>query len=218
MPHADVGDTRSSQLRAIRDWRDELAWLEFQKRYEPLLRGCCNRLRLDQDVADEVCQETWIEVAKRMRSFVYDPRGTFRGWLSVVCHHKAMDFLERMRNEREFSLDERDEFVRLAQGPPDLGDQVEETAEGILADTREGNTALAGLFREAEEIQAVVRQHVEPHTWEAFWLVAVMLWSVDRTARTLQMSHASVSKAKARVIKRLQAEGHRRALLGTEAR
>ena len=45
-------------------------------------------LGLYGDSADDVCQETWIEVAKRIRSFVYDTRGTFRGWLWKVCHHE----------------------------------------------------------------------------------------------------------------------------------
>jgi RNA polymerase sigma-70 factor (ECF subfamily) len=208
MLHADVGTTNPSNLRAISDWQNHLAWVEFQKRYDPLLRRCCGRLRLDREAADEVCQETWIAVAKRMSSFAYDPKGTFRGWLWRVCHHEAMDFLEQRRNDRTFPLDERDECVRFAREPVGLNESAEEAAAG----DEEGSAALAGLLREAEEIQAVVRRRVEPHTWEAFWLVGVMLWTVDEAAQHLRMSHANVYKAKARVTKKLQAEGRRRAL------
>jgi RNA polymerase sigma factor (sigma-70 family) len=217
MLRADVGTTSQSKLRAISDWGDHRAWVEFQEIYEPLLRRCCARLRLDKDAADEVCQETWIEVAKRMRSFVYNPqRGTFRGWLWKVCYHKAMDYLGRRKDEQTFSFDERDERARLDQDSVDLGEFAEGEAGDALADDGEGNTVLTGLFREGKEIQAAVRRRVEPHTWEAFWLVGVLLWTVDETAQYLQMSHTNVYKAKARVTKLLQSEARRRALGGIE--
>ena len=159
MRHADVGTTNPSKLRALEDLRDHLAWVEFQERYEPLLRRCCARLGLPHDSADEVCQETWIEVAKRLGSFVYNPqRGTFRGWLWKVCHHKAMDFLGRRESERTFSWDERDECVSQDPNSVDPGKSVEDRAGGALAGDEEGDSVLTGLFREAEEIQAAVRR------------------------------------------------------------
>jgi RNA polymerase sigma factor (sigma-70 family) len=211
MPLADVGTTNPSKLRAISDWRDHLAWDKFQDRYEPLLRGCCASLRLDQHAADDVCQETWFEVAKRLRTFVNDPqRGTFRGWLWRVCHREALDYLSRRKTEQAFPLDERDERVQLGLNSVEPGESSEDEAGGALAESEEGGAALSGLFREAQEIQAAVRRRVEPHTWEAFWYVGALLWTVDETAQYLQMSHASVYKAKARVATILRAEARRR--------
>jgi hypothetical protein len=74
MPHINFETTNTSQLRAVRDWEDEAVWHSFQERYGPLLLCCCNRLGLKSSDIDEACQETWIEVAKRMRSFVYQLR------------------------------------------------------------------------------------------------------------------------------------------------
>jgi RNA polymerase sigma-70 factor (ECF subfamily) len=216
MPHANVGTTNLADLRAVIDWQDHPAWIAFQKRYDPLLRDCCARLRLQSAAADEVRQETWIAVANRMQSFAYDPNGTFRGWLWKVCHHKAMDLLERRRNDRTFPLDERDEGIRRDRRWVELGQFAGTGGGGPPPDDDAANTALAGLFREAEEIQAAVKERVEPQTWEAFWLVGVVLWTVDETAQALRMSHAAVYKAKARVTKMLQAEAHRRALAGMD--
>lgn len=208
MQPVDVGTTNPAQLSSLSDWQNSTAWVDFRERYDPLLRYCCACCRLDHDAANEVCQETWIEVAKRMRSFVYDPKGTFRGWLWKVCQHKAMDYVERRKRERAFSLDERDEPI----GPlePSMGQEgfEEPPASSPAVDPPE-STSVALLFQQAEQIQTAVRQRVEPRTWEAFWLVGVMLWSVDDAARALQMSHAAVSKAKARVAKKLQAAGRR---------
>jgi RNA polymerase sigma-70 factor (ECF subfamily) len=212
MPRVDVGSTSRSQLEAIRDWGNQPAWLEFHRRYDPLVRRCLAHLRLDHATADEICQETWVQIANRVRSFVYDPAGSFRGWLWKVTHHEAMKFLARRAKERTFSLDERDgeapgnhELFFLAPSMP-------EEADAAFGGDDEGKVALAGLLREAEEVQAAVRRAVKPHTWEAFWLVGVALWTVDATAGHLQISPASVIKAKGRVTKMLQREARRRGL------
>ena len=105
MPQADVGTTSSSQLRAVGDWGNHPAWIEFQQRYDPLVAGCCARFGLHGADADEVRQETWIAVARRMKTFAYDPRGSFRGWVWKVCQHEAMNFLKRRKTEQVFCLD-----------------------------------------------------------------------------------------------------------------
>jgi len=109
MTLVDVGKTRPSELRRVADWRNDVAWSEFQKRYEPLLRCCCGQLSLDESATDEVCQETSIEVAKRMQAFVYDPGRSFRGWLWRVCHRKGIDYLRKHAEDVVFPHEERDE-------------------------------------------------------------------------------------------------------------
>ena len=73
MTQSELESTSTSNLRALRDWEDHAAWLRFREKYHPLLRRCCAGLELKGEDVEEVCQETWIEVAKRIRSFVYDP-------------------------------------------------------------------------------------------------------------------------------------------------
>jgi RNA polymerase sigma factor (sigma-70 family) len=133
MSHPDVGTTNPSKLRILSDWGNHSAWVEFQSRYDPHLRRCCARLGLTGEAADEVCQETWIEVAKRLKSFVYDPRGTFRGWLWRVCHHEALDLLDRRKSEQAYSLDERDAYVPLARHSADLEVFTAEAADSPIA-------------------------------------------------------------------------------------
>ena len=96
MQHTDVGlyefvATESRQRLGKRI----LPWTKVKERYEPLLHRCCACTSgLHGADADDVLQETWIAVANRMKTFAYDPRGTFRGWLWKVCHHEAIDFLK----------------------------------------------------------------------------------------------------------------------------
>jgi DNA-directed RNA polymerase specialized sigma24 family protein len=57
-----------------------------------------------------------------------------------------------------------------------------------------------------EEAEALVRQRVEPHTWEAFRLTAVEGLSGADAATRLGLNVATVFKAKSKVQKMLQEE------------
>ena len=206
MAAADAGSTRSSQLRAIRDWRNHEAWVEIKRKYDPLLRSCCKSLRLDGQTTDEICQATWIELARRIESFVYDPKRTFRGWLRTICTNKARDHIKKTKNNPVLPFEERDEARQFsafgAEAPESNGDQDEDP---VLA-----------LWRHrAEEVQAAVKAKVQPQTWEAFWLLAVRDWGLEETVEALGISHAAAYKAKERVGRRLEEEGRRR--YGTES-
>ena len=47
-------------------------------------------------------ERIWIELADRMRTFQYDPKGTFRGWLRRICEYcpECKAVLERLAHRR----------------------------------------------------------------------------------------------------------------------
>jgi RNA polymerase sigma factor (sigma-70 family) len=204
MGYADVGSTSSTLLREIRDWGNHSAWAQVHTQYEPLLRSCCRELALDDQSADEVCQSTWIEVAERMESFEYDPNRSFRGWLRTVCRHKALDYLRRRKNNCVLPPNDRDDRLQTADWRSRFADKAEEE-EGEAA-----HELLSQLQLRAKEVQTAVRAKVLPKTWEAFWLIAIMSWSVDETVSFLGITHYSAYKAKMRVAQQLKAEAERR--------
>ena len=199
----DDGSTSPTLLREVSDWQDHPAWVRFRDRYDPLLRRWCRGYGLDDDSIDEVCQRIWIELADRMRTFHYDPNRTFRGWLRRVCESRVVDFLRQRQAVCLLSLDDRDGEAGgwRARGR----DRPAERDQG------EGATDLFRLFLlgEAEKVQAAVRAKVKPHTWDAFWLVAVCDWTVERTAKALGMTHTAVYAARERVARMLRDEGKR---------
>jgi RNA polymerase sigma factor (sigma-70 family) len=204
MSTADAGSTRPSQLKAIRDWQNHQGWIDFQRRYDPLLRACCASLRLDGPTTDEVCQSTWIEVARRIKSFEYDPKKSFRGWLRTVCANKARDCFRKAKNHLVLPFEERDDAIRAGQfrswrrEAPDFDcDQDEDPIISLWK-------------RRAEEIQTAVKAKVQPQTWDAFWLLRVRDWNLEETVEALGISHASAYKAKERVARQLKDEGRRR--------
>jgi RNA polymerase sigma-70 factor (ECF subfamily) len=192
----DSSATSATLLRKIRDWRDGESWARFKHQYEPLLRACCRRFRLDDDAVDEVCQLTWITVANHMERFVYDPRQSFRGWLWRVCHNTAIDYLRVRKSDLVFALDDRDEIER-----------VDELVDAPCSADKAAAAAPATWLRHVEIVQAAVKAKVQPQTWEAFWLFHIRSWTVEETAAALGIGFASVYKAKQRVLRQLEDEG-----------
>jgi len=197
---AGDGSTNRRLLTEVADWENHPAWVRFRDTYNPLLARWCRGYDLDRDSIDEVCQVIWIELADRMKTFEYDPNRTFRGWLRRLCESRVLNFLRRRRAAALLSFDERmDEPQSIASCRsmhPDRTDEADDLLHSFL-------------LEEGEKVQAAVRAKVKPGTWDAFWLVAVCNWSVERTAQSLEMTHIAVYAARDRVAKMLCAEGKR---------
>ena len=103
----DAGTTNPTLLNRLGDWRDHEAWVDFVTRYDPVIRLSCRRYRLDAETTEELCQRVWIDLARRMRTFRYDPGKTFRGWLRRLCQSRAIDLLRKKKADA----------VRVAGGP-----------------------------------------------------------------------------------------------------
>ncbi len=198
MGSRDGGTTSPALLNRLVDWRDDAAWREFVERYRPVLEDWCRQLRLDEETADELCQRIWIDLARRMSSFQYDPSRKFRGWLRRLCHSRAVDLLrERRAHPVHFLADE----------PPGASRQF---VDAVDAD--EENEAVSRcptLLRLGQQVHDSVKCQVESQTWQAFWSIAVDGSTVRETADFLKMSYAAVFAAHKRVVSRLRAEGAR---------
>jgi RNA polymerase sigma-70 factor (ECF subfamily) len=194
---APEGVTTSPRLlERVADWADHTAWLEFFGRYDPLLRRWCGRFPLEPGTADDLRQQIWIELARRMRTYRYDPGRTFRGWLRRLCQCRAVDLLRSTRRDAGAT----ESLAVDPAGPPELS---------LAEDGEELEGHRPRLLGEAERVQQAVRSHVDPSTWNAFWRIAVEGCSVRETAGALGLSYAAAFAAQKRVAERLRAEGRR---------
>lgn len=209
MSLGDDGSTSPTLLSQVADWDDHPAWVQFRDTYDPRLRRWCRDYGLGSDAIDEICQRIWIELADRMKTFEYDPGGSFRGWLRRLCESRVLNFLHDRRAHPVLGLDDRDD--EPADGRHGTAGNSAETDEGEGEAETEGTSDWARLLllREGERVQAAVRARVKPHNWEAFWLVAIRGWSVERTAQALGMTKAAVYAARKRVADMLRDEGRR---------
>jgi len=63
---------------------DEPAWSAFVERYGTRIYGWCRQWGLGEADADDVARNVLVLLARKLRTFVYDPSRTFRGWLRTV--------------------------------------------------------------------------------------------------------------------------------------
>ena len=192
-----AGTTNPTLLNRLCDWRDREAWFDFVTRYDPVIRSVSRRYRLDADTTEELCQRVWIDLARRMRSFRYDPGMTFRGWLRRLCQSRAIDLLRKRKADAVQALEFRvagslfqDAAVRF---DADLGPAAERPL----------------LLRLAQEVQDGVRRRVEERTWEMFWKIAVLGQSVGEASQAAGISYCAAFAAQKRVGRMLREEGQR---------
>lgn len=198
MVAGDAGTTNPTLLNRLNDWRDHEAWVDFVRHYDPVIRSACRRYRFDAETTEEVCQRVWIDLARCMRTFRYDPGRTFRGWLGRLCRSRAIDFLREKRRAVAFEL--LDDWPAGSLGedaPADL--EVEEHA----------GSGRSVLLRQAEEVQEAVRRRVSERTWQAFWDIIIEGRSVRETAMTAGLSYYAAFAAGKRVAQMLREEGAR---------
>lgn len=116
--------TDSSLLRRIADPYNERAWREFYELYSRLIYAFALRAGADGQMADEVVQETMIDLATR-RMQTYDRsagRGRFSTYLYSIARRRVADAYRRHKRRRQVSLnntvgEEDTEWIDLLEDP-----------------------------------------------------------------------------------------------------
>jgi RNA polymerase sigma-70 factor (ECF subfamily) len=191
MDDASLLRTRSSLLARLgQDPADQAAWNEFAARYGPRIGGWCRAWGLQEADVLDVTQIVLLNLAARMRSFVYDPSRSFRAWLKTLTQHAWSDFVaQRQRGGRATGGDSQD-AVRTLPARDDLQVRLAEAFDLELL----------------ELATTRVQARVAANTWEAFRLTALEGLSGAEAAARLGMQVAAVFKAKSNVHKLLQEE------------
>jgi RNA polymerase sigma factor (sigma-70 family) len=164
------------------------AWQEFVDHYGPKIEAWCRHWGLQEADVDDVTQTVLVKLATKMRSFVYQPSGSFRAWLKTLARHAWSDFVaERLR----------------------AGGTVNSAAalEALPARDDLGARLADAFDLEVLEVATErVRQRVAENTWDAFRLTALDNLSAAEAAAQLGMPVANVFKAKSNVKKLLEEE------------
>jgi RNA polymerase sigma-70 factor (ECF subfamily) len=170
---------------------DQAAWEEFVERYSRKIYAWCRQQNLQDADAQDVTQTVLVKLAQHMRTFAYDPGGSFRGWLRTLTRNAWNDFIASRGRAGRGSGDPRAEAsLQTVQASDDLVATLEEQFDQEIL----------------EEATARVRLRVTPRSWDAFRLTALEGRSGAEAAQALDMQVAAVFKAKNRVQKLLQEE------------
>jgi RNA polymerase sigma-70 factor (ECF subfamily) len=168
----------SAALRQARDG-DSHAFRDLYADMQPrLLRYLWALVGAD---AEDVASETWLHVARDLRSFHGDTDG-FRGWVATIGRHRAMDHLRAQRRQ-----------------PPAAGVRVEDLDAWAAQDNTEDN-ALAAVATDAA-IALIAR--LPQDQAEAVLLRVVVGLDAAHTARVLGKRPGAVRTASYRGLRRL---------------
>jgi len=95
--------TRQSLLSRLRDWDDQTGWREFFDTYWRLIYNVARKSGLNDSDAQEVVQNTFVYLTRRMSHFQYDrARGSFKSWLRVVTRSRIHGFWRMQKGDEKF--------------------------------------------------------------------------------------------------------------------
>jgi RNA polymerase sigma-70 factor (ECF subfamily) len=182
--------TSASLLARLQHDSDPDAWSQFVRRYGPLLYRWCRAWDLQDADIEDVTQTVLLKLARRLRSFQYDPAQSFRAYLKTLVHYAWCDLLNDHR------------------AAPGGGDSAVLRQLDSMAARDDLTQRLEAEFdRELlEQAMLRVQQRVEPQTWEAFRLTALEGQSGAAVAERLGMKVTAVFKARSRVQQMLRDE------------
>ena len=194
--------TRPSLLRRVKDWQDQASWQEFHGIYRGIIRGFALKSGLTEADADDVVQETLLEVAQKMPGFNYDPgrRGYFRAWLLQLTRWRVRDhFRKRARQRRMQSPN---------QGETDHTDAIEKVPDPATFDfdaawEREWESKLLEAAREE------VRRRADPQKFQIFDLCVNKEWPPGKVAGAFGVSVAQVYLVRHRLSKMIEGAAKR---------
>lgn len=186
--------TNVSLLVRVKDPQNHDAWSRFDTKYRPMIvRFCQTRLSMATEAADEAAQVVLVKLLNNMREFEYDPRHSFRAWLKRVTRNSVIDAMRRKQPDR--GVGGSDVIEKLNNISNDDADH-EELVDQLSLELRRT------LFSECE---GFVQSRVTDQTWTAFAMLRDGK-KANEVGKSLNMTVASVYRAKTRVLKLFREE------------
>jgi RNA polymerase sigma factor (sigma-70 family) len=181
--------TTTQLLAALHEGSNESVWLEFDRRFRPIVYGLARRLDLDEDRAADVAQQTMTEFLRDYRAGRYDrAKGRLRSWILGIARHRALDALRDRARHRGW----RGESAIAAVPGPNAVERIwDEESDRIM-------------FQQAmQSLREATR--TEPRTLHVFERVALDAVPPRVVAEEFDLAVDEVYRIKNRVTKRLRA-------------
>lgn len=187
--------TSVSLLGRLKDVGDHVSWQRFHDTYVRLLFSVAKRAGLSESEAQDVVQETLIDVAGQMPGFRYDrSKGSFKNWLLLVLRRRIADFFRKLTyqhgDERVLRSERLDSDVAARQPIPDPD------LDRVWAEEWHRHTLDAALARVKKEVKPLQFQICDLHVLKEL--------SVDAVRERLGVGMAEVYWAKYRISARLK--------------
>jgi RNA polymerase sigma factor (sigma-70 family) len=176
--------TSHSLLDEIRTTADGSCWEKFVHLYTPVLGAWADRLGLPTADAQDLVQDVFVLLVRKIALYQRSEQGRFRDWLRTVLTNR---YRERLRKRTP-------ELAPMNR----VDDQAEDPAESFWEDEYRRLVAARAL--------EFLRESFEEHVWRAFWVTTVEGRSTAETASELGMTTGAVYVARSRVLTKLRRE------------
>jgi RNA polymerase sigma-70 factor (ECF subfamily) len=180
----------------VKNPEDHESWQLFYKTYQKMVFSVASKAGLNDTECEEVVQETFIALAKKMPDFQYDPTKSFRAWLAHTTGFKIKDqFRRRKRNkavENPATTEGRTRTIERIADPASL-----DVDDIFATEWRE---------RVLELAMEKLKKQVTAAQFQIFDLYVVKKWPVRKVAETLGISSGRVYLAKHRLWKLVKRE------------
>ncbi|MBC7773504.1 MAG: sigma-70 family RNA polymerase sigma factor [Pyrinomonadaceae bacterium] len=187
MTNSALRTTTTTQLLiALMEPGEEDAWIEFDHRYRPVLRGFLYQLGVPAHVVQEVAHQTLLEFCREYRE-EKDVRGkgTLGSWLIEIAQRQAAPARKHARHHEEGR---------------DLQEPISDPARLIQLWEQQHEQA---IFKRAWDTLCISSQFEEP-TLRAFELTALRAVPPEEVAQVWEMAIPEVYAARTRVSRRLR--------------
>lgn len=128
---------------------DNMAFDTLLGRYEKPLFNYILTIVKDEDLANDIFQETFVKAITVIREGRYEDNGRFGAWLNRVAHNKIIDHYRRTKTENTVSNDADDELDLFSSGA---------LTQESIEDTIVGDQLTRDLRRLVSELPDVQRQ------------------------------------------------------------
>ena len=183
-------ETRPSLIVRLQGQRNEPAWEEFVRAYEPFLRSLAAKRGVPSRHVPDVTQQILTAIARSVEQWTDDGRpASFRRWISRVARNVVIRFMARERREPG----------------PQGGTSMVELLHDVAA---EPDQALAQEY-DFELIQWAaqqVRHEFRETSWRAFWQTLVAGRPVHEVAEEIGVSPGSIYMSRSRIMARIRAK------------
>jgi RNA polymerase sigma factor (sigma-70 family) len=172
------------------DPTNQVAWLEFVRRYRPVIYEFCLNWHLQPADAEDVAQAVLARLVEKMRKFHYDPTQSFRGWLKTVTRRVLTNELAKRRREHGSGAGAVEQMLENVEAREGLVQAIEMGYDRELLD----------------EALRRVRERVPPQQWDAFRMTALESKSGAEVSQALGLLVGTVYSSKSKVQKLLREE------------
>ena len=191
-------DTSPTLLKRAADWSDRSAWDVMHLRYDALIDRWSRRALDNPSDVSEFKQMLWIEIARRIVGFRYDPQRSFRRWLKTLHSSRIADFRKsaaraarRADRYREYAGKARC-IDRTGSLPGDAT-----TASDFLTTSPAKRKQLDA--ERLERAKSAIQARFRNRSWEVFWAISMEDRSIRETASEHGMTYAAAFAAYSRV-------------------